>query len=147
MTEARNAEKTARGFTKTTHGFSLVELMMVLACAGVLLAWGLPHYQSLLQRHHRAQARTALLQIAHWMERSASANGTYPLPQTLPTSLLNNPDLPYQFSVVSTTYSYSLMATPTGPQMQDLCGTLALHHTGVREVKQASSSVQACWQR
>ncbi len=140
MTEAHAMDRSARGF-------SLVELLFVLACVGVLVAWGLPHYQSLMQRHHRAQARTALLQMAHWMERSASANGSYPLPQALPANLFNNPDLSYQFSVISTSYTYTLMATPTGSQTQDMCGVLTLNHAGVRDVKNASISANECWQR
>ncbi len=140
MTEAHAKEQSARGF-------SLIEVLFVLACVGMLSAWGLPHYQSLMQRHHRAQARTALLQMAHWMERSASANGSYPLPQALPANLLNNPELSYQFSVISTSYTYTLMASPMGSQMQDMCGTLTLNHAGVRDVKNASISANTCWQR
>ena len=140
MTEAHATDR-------SSLGFSLIELLFVMDCVGVLVTWGLPHYQSLIQRHHRAQARTALLQMAHWMERSASANGSYPLPQAVPASLLSNPDLSYQLSVVSTSYTYTLMATPTGTQTQDLCGSLTLNHAGVRDVKNASISANECWQR
>jgi type IV pilus assembly protein PilE len=132
---------------RSSRGLSLIELLFVMACVGVLSAWGLPHYQSLIQRHHRAQARTALLQMAHWMERSASANGSYPLPQAIPTSLLSNPDISYQLSVISTSYTYTLMATPTGTQTQDMCGTLTLNHAGVRDLKNANISANECWQR
>jgi type IV pilus assembly protein PilE len=137
----------AHAMTRSARGFSLIELLFVMACVGVLVAWGLPHYQSLMQRHHRAQARTALLQMGHWMERSASANGSYPLPQAVPASLLSNPDLSYQFSVISTSYTYTLMATPTGSQTHDMCGVLTLNHAGVRDVKKANSSTNDCWQR
>ena len=132
---------------RSAGGFSLIELLFVMACVGVLVTWGLPHYQSLMQRHHRAQARTALMQMAHWMERSASANGSYPLPQAVPASLLSNPDLSYQFSVISTAYTYTLMATPRGSQMQDMCGALTLNHAGVRDVTTANISANDCWQR
>ncbi len=137
----------AHAIGRSAHGFSLIELLFVMACVGVLVAWGLPHYQSLIQRHHRAQARTALLQMAHWMERSANANGSYPLPQALPASLLSNPDLLYQFSVISTSYTYTLVATPTGSQTHDMCGVLTMNHAGVRDVKNANSSTNDCWQR
>ncbi|NDF45762.1 MAG: prepilin-type N-terminal cleavage/methylation domain-containing protein, partial [Betaproteobacteria bacterium] len=133
----------AHAIGRSAHGFSLIELLFVMACVGVLVAWGLP----LIQRHHRAQARTALLQMAHWMERSANANGSYPLPQALPASLLSNPDLLYQFSVISTSYTYTLVATPTGSQTHDMCGVLTLNHAGVRDVKNANSSTNDCWQR
>jgi Tfp pilus assembly protein PilE len=31
--------------------------------------------------------------------------------------------------------------------MQDMCGSLTLNHTGVRDVKNANSSASDCWQR
>ncbi len=124
-------------------GFSLIELLVTLACIGILLSWGWPHYQTYLQRSQRAQARAVLLQAAHWMERSASANGNYPLTNTIPSSVLFAPDLHYQFTVDSSAHTYTLWAKPTGTQLNDPCGTLTLSHTGARSVKNASTGDSA----
>ena len=128
-------------------GFSLVELLIALACVAVLVGWAWPNYQQLLQRSQRAQARIALLQAAHWLERAASANGSYPAAADVPTSVLQAEGLRYQLSVISSAQSFTLTATPTRVQVGDACGSFTLTHTGVRGVVNASLSVAQCWGR
>ncbi len=128
-------------------GFSLVELLIVLACIAVLVGWAWPNYQQLLQRSQRAQARTALLQAAHWLERAASANGNYPAPSDVPASVLQAEGLRYQLSITSSAQSFTLTATPIGPQVSDACGSFTLTHTGVRSVLKATLSPAQCWGR
>jgi len=130
-----------------TAGFTLIELLVALTCMGILLAWASTQYPAYLQRSQRAHARTMLLQTALWMERYASANGSYPLPQSIPSSVGAAPDVSYQLQVTSSSDSFTLMAIPTGKQVDDPCGTLTLSHTGVRDVKNASISANTCWQR
>lgn len=133
----------------TCPGFSLVELLITLACAGVLFAWGWPQYQSYAQRSQRAQARALLLQAAHWMERSASANGNYPLAPDIASHLTFPPDLPYQLQVKSTDSTFLLTAVPKGSQREDPCGALTLTHLGVRSTLNMNNTTFAlnCWQR
>jgi type IV pilus assembly protein PilE len=130
-----------------TAGFTLIELLVALTCMGILLAWASTQYPAYMQRSQRAHARTMLLQTALWMERHASANGSYPLPQNIPSSIGAATDVIYQLQVISSSDSFTLMAIPTGKQRDDPCGTLTLSHTGVREVKNASISANDCWQR
>ncbi len=137
----------ARAHAAQQPGFSLVELLIVLACIAVLVGWAWPNYQQLLQRSQRAQARTALLQAAHWLERAASANGSYPAAADVPTSVLQAEGLRYQLSLSSSTHSFNLTATPSGAQVGDACGSFTLAHTGVRGVINASLSVAQCWGR
>ncbi len=131
----------------STAGFTLIELLVALACIGILLTWASTQYPAYLQRSQRAQARILLLQTALWMERYASANGTYPLQQNMPSNVGTAPDVSYQLKVISNSDSFTLMAVPTSNQLDDPCGSLTLSHTGVREVKNASISVNDCWQR
>ena len=128
-------------------GFTLIELLIALTCMGILLTWASTQYPAYVQRSQRAHARTMLLQTALWMERYASANGSYPLPQNIPSSVGAVPDASYQLQVTSSSDSFTLMAIPTGKQIDDSCGTLTLSHTGVRDVKNASISANDCWQR
>ena len=130
-----------------TAGFTLIELLIALTCMGILLTWASTQYPTHVQRSQRAQARTLLLQTALWMERYASANGSYPLPQNIPLSVGAALDVSYQLQVISSSDSFTLMAIPTGKQLDDPCGTLTLSHTGVRDVKNASISANDCWQR
>ena len=128
-------------------GFSLLELLIVLACIAVLVGWAWPNYQQVLQRSQRAQARTALLQAAHWLERAASANGSYPAAADVPASVLQAEGLRYQLSVTTSAQSFTLTATPIGPQAGDVCGSFTLTHTGVRSVLKATLSPAQCWGR
>lgn len=130
-------------------GLSLIELLMALACVGILLTWGTTQYHSHLQRNQRAQARTQLLQTALWIERFASTNGNYPSPQSIPSSVWLAPDLNYQLKVNSNSDGFTLLAIPTGKQIDDPCGTLTLSHTGARAVQNADASANAnqCWMR
>ena len=136
----------------TTHhkprhlrGFTLIELLITLACIALLTSLAWPSYQSLILRSQRAQARVTLLQAAHWLERAASANGSYPATSDIPSSVLQIDGQHYKISVISTAQSYSLSATPLGVQAADACGTLTVNHLGLRGVQGASQAAAQCW--
>lgn len=133
--------------TQPSQGFTLIELLIALACVALLASLAWPSYQDLVLRSQRAQARVALLQAAHWLERAASANGSYPLAADVPTSVLQIEGQRYKMSVVSSAQSYTLSATPLGAQTTDPCGTLTLTHLGVRSVQGASLTAAQCWSR
>lgn len=141
----------------TQHGFTLVEILVVVVIVAVLAAIALPNYQRYIQRGHRAQARAGLLQAAHWMERGATANGVYPEIKAantpLPASLMAAAGPRYVLSLkTSTQAAYTLVATPQGDQASDRCATLTLDHTGVRGVaidgaRASADLVAECWSR
>lgn len=133
--------------TRRQLGFTLIEVLVAMACVAVLVTVAWPSYQGLLERSQRAQARTALLQAAHWLERAASANGNYPASTDIPASVLQVEGQRYQIQVTSSPQSYALSATPIGTQSADACGTLTLNHLGVRGVQGASQSAAQCWGR
>jgi type IV pilus assembly protein PilE len=118
-----------------------------MACMAVLVTVAWPSYQGLVERSQRAQARTALLQAAHWLERAASANGSYPASTDIPASVLQVHGQRYQMQATSSPQSYTLSALPLGSQSADACGTLTLNHLGVRGVQGASQSAAQCWSR
>ncbi len=128
-------------------GFTLVEMVIALACVALLASLAWPSYQNLILRSQRAQARASLLQAAHWLERAASANGSYPLTTDVPASVLQIDGQRYKLSVTSTAQSYTLSATPVGTQTADACGTLTVNHLGVRSVQGASQTAAQCWSR
>jgi type IV pilus assembly protein PilE len=128
-------------------GFTLIEMLIALACVALLASVAWPSYQSLILRSQRAQARASLLQAAHWLERAASANGSYPLAADVPASVLQIDGQRYKMTVTSAAQSYTLSASPLGTQATDTCGTLMVNHLGVRSVQGASQTAAQCWSR
>ena len=59
------------------HGFSLLELMIVVAIAGILLLVALPSYQRHITHSHRFDAQTALLKWQMQQERYRISHSTY----------------------------------------------------------------------
>ena len=133
--------------THSSSGFTLIELLIALTCVALLATVAWPSYQSLILRSQRAQARAAMVQAAHWLERAASANGSYPLAADVPASVLQIDSQGYKMTVTSTAQSYTLSATPLGTQAVDACGILTLNHLGVRGVQGASQTAAQCWSR
>ena len=133
--------------TRTPKGFTLIELLIALAFIALLASLAWPSYQNLVLRSQRAQARASLLQAAHWLERAASANGSYPLTADVPASVLQVDGQRYRMTVTSTAQSYTLSAIPLGSQAADTCGTLTVNHLGVRSVLVASETAAQCWGR
>ncbi|MBU3712984.1 MAG: prepilin-type N-terminal cleavage/methylation domain-containing protein, partial [Limnohabitans sp.] len=88
------------------RGWTLLELLMALGLMGLCASLALPAYQAILQRSQRSQARVLLMQTAHWLERSAALQGSYPL--VLPSSVWQQEGLNYQLDLVSDGVHYVL---------------------------------------
>ena len=137
------------------QGFTLIEVMIVVAIVGILAAIAMPSYTEYIRRGHRAEARAALLQGAQWMERAATATGTYPLTASFPTTLTTMQSGRYTVAVASPPASaasgaaFTLTATPAGGQVGDKCGSYTLTHSGVRGAASAASGalVTECWNK
>ena len=131
-------------------GFTLIELMIVLAIVGILAMVAYPSYMESVKRGQRSSARTSLMEAQQFMERFYADNSRYTTDElgtvspTLPARLLAVPaEAPrYNLSVVATLNGYTLTATPTGT---DICGDLTLTHTGVKGRSASEPTVAECW--
>lgn len=132
-----------------SKGFTLIEVMIVVAIVAILAAIALPSYNEYIRRGHRADARAGLLQAQQWLERAATATGVYPT--SLPASLTWSGDGTKRYDIAlaagATNAAFTLTATPKGAQVGDKCGTYTLTHTGLRGANGVTSGaiVTECW--
>lgn len=134
-------------YLSNQRGFTLIELMIVIAIVGILAAVAYPSYAEYIRRGHRAEARAALLQGAQWMERAATATGVYPLTAAYPANLKAVPNNRYDIAVVSDGATFTLTATPKAGQVGDKCGNYTLTNTGLRGANGVTTGaiVTECW--
>lgn len=125
-----------------SQGFSLIELLVVMALVGMLSSFALPLYHSSQQRAQRTLAKLALMKTAHWLERSASASGNYST--LLPDTVWQTTELRYRVQMQSQANVFVLQAVPLGAQAQDACGSFTLSHLGERGVQNASMTAAQC---
>jgi type IV pilus assembly protein PilE len=137
------------------QGFTLIEVMIVVAIVAIITAVALPNYTEYIRRGHRAEVRANLLQLAQWMERAATANGAYPTTAknaAAITSALNAANTKtnrYTISMASTASTFTLTATPKDAQVGDKCGNYTFNQAGVRgangKVPTDSGYDVTCW--
>jgi type IV pilus assembly protein PilE len=131
-------------------GFTLVELMIVVAVVGILASIAYPSYQEYGRRAKRAEARNALLDATARLERLYSDNNVYwrnatddgPLSNTVVATSSNGK---YTLGYSSTTpfQTYRLTATPVG-FYDAKCLTLTLSDTGEQN-HTGSGTDEECW--
>lgn len=132
-------------------GFTLIELMIVVAIIGILTAIAYPSYQGYVQDSRRADAQGDLLELAQWMERQFTASGNYNT-STDGDNDFDADDLPfkkspadgndtfYTITVVGAATTFTLTATRAGAQAGDRCGTMTVNHTGAK-----TAAANDCW--
>lgn len=121
------------------RGFTLIELMIVIAIVAILAAIAIPSYQNQVQKTRRADAKTALLQMAQSMERCFTKTNDYG-DSSCPSDT-ESPDGFYDIVVTPQTTSFTLTANAKGQQSKDTkCASFSITEKGTR-----TATGDECW--
>jgi type IV pilus assembly protein PilE len=151
---------------KKSHvrGFTLIELMIVVAVVAILASIAYPSYRDSVLKGKRASARAALAELLQQQERYMTQRNTYlsftntagtTVPATASTTFKvfsgdSNVNPAYWLSATTCTVGTiadCVVVTATPVQTDAVVGTLSISSTGVKTCSgsASSSNFKLCW--
>lgn len=123
-------------------GFTLIELMVVVAILAIIASVALPSYRQHVLKSRRAAGAACLLQAQQQMERFYTTTLAYNAAGS-PTVFTCDSEISRFYTVSVSGVSakaYTLTAAPQGAQTADSCGSLTVNQTGAK-----TPTGSTCW--
>lgn len=128
-------------------GFSLTEVMIVVAIVAIILTLAMPSYERFIRKSKRADVQLQMIELASAAERLYTEKNSYADidnkdGEGLYLFVPLNDDYTFSFSVAATATVYTIKATPKTGQASDGCGAMTLNQAGQRT---KTGSEKDCW--
>lgn len=147
---------------KISQGFTLVEMMIVVAILGIVAAIAYPSYKEQVHKSNRADAKVALNDAAQQLQRCFTAYNTYKpdigkcssVDQLVDAAGVDSKERLYVVKLVNdatyTSTTYTLQAIPVADKKQSTdssCAKMELDQTGTQAAydKGNADTTDTCW--
>lgn len=152
---------------RNTLGFTIMELMIVVAIIGLLAGIAVPGYNEYVRKGKRSEGKSALLAAASRLERFYTANSCYPSNTANCGSVSSMAGLTtatgiqaysgddpgkasYNITVTFNAQDFIITAQPRLPYRDPVCGNLTLSNAGRKWTQSNGSTDDAtvpagCW--
>ncbi|SED02385.1 type IV pilus assembly protein PilE [Pseudomonas mohnii] len=131
---------------RSNRGFTLIEIMIVIAIIGIVMTIAVPSFTEYLNKGRRTEVASLLSEQAQILERFYSQKNVY----TDATGLSAGNDY-YTITPTLTDQTFLLTAVrkPGTSMAADKCGDFTMTNTGVRGMVNATAGLTAkdCWGR
>lgn len=142
----RNAHRP--GTAQWMSGFTLIELMVVVAIVAILASIATASYRNSVIKTRRATAAGCLLELSQILERRYTQALRYDVGD-VPNNLQCMQELNGFYVIAPAARdmtTYSLTAVPDATRQNDpKCGTLTIDQTGRKQHSGTASSTDECW--
>ena len=135
------------GRHRNSAGFTLIELMIVVAVVAILASIAVPSYQEQIRKSRRAQAKADVVEYMQMAERYFTVNNTY-VGFALPVAVSpREAGATARYNLAASTQTATalvLTAPAVGPQASDRCGNLSVSNTGLK-TESGTATLAECW--
>ena len=137
------------GARRREQGFTLIELMIVVAIIAILAGIAFASYEFATIKSRRAAASNCTLELAQFMERYYTTNLKYTDAVLPVTQCRTDLATSYTFGFAGTpdASTYVIAAVPQNRQLakDTACGTLRLNQAGTKAKSGSAPKVSDCW--